>query len=168
MKIRRPCIAVLFSVLLALSLIGCGGTSSSPKNGDAANEVQEEPQYKLDNTTDVEAELVSLDSDGVTFRIVSKHSNVLFMPQYFEAAGNSYSIFDAEGNHNPQVTLRANGEDIDAAIECLEGKEYEVFVSLEGVSDYSDLKINVDETLYSDSGGKSFPIKDVVLTVSSY
>ena len=138
-------------------------SSSSNENDEEVREEQSKPETRVDNTTDVEAELVGFDSNGVTFNIVSKFDNVLFMPKLFEAEGKSFSIFDNEGNHNPQVTLKANDKDIDASIECHEGETINMFIALEGVSDYSNIKITVNETLYSDSGGKSYPIKNVKL-----
>ena len=152
---------LLVFVVSVFYLSACGGSNSS---SDSKKE-ESEPTSRVENTTDVEAELVGFDSNGITFSIVSKMDNVLFMPKTFEAEGKTFSIFDDEGNHNPQVTLKANDKDIDASIECHEGETINMFVALEGVSDYSNLKITVDETLYSDSGGNSYPIKDVVLAV---
>lgn len=149
---------VLIASVFCLS--ACGGSSTEKKESS-------EPTTRIKNQTDVEAELVGFDSNGITLSITSKNDSVLFMPKVFEAEGKSFSIFDSEGNHNPQVTLRANDKDIDASIECHEGETINMFIALEGVSDYSNLKITVDETLYSESGGKSYPIKDVILAVET-
>lgn len=154
-KLLRIALALVISVFF---LSACGGSSS-----DKGEEKESEPTTRIKNQTDVEAELVGFDSNGITFNIAceSDRENVLFMPMWFEAEGKSFYIFDSEGNHNPDVTIKANDEDVESYIDCKVGETYKVFISLNGITDYSNLKIRVDESVYTDNS--HYPIKDVIL-----
>ena len=161
MQGKRPLLTTL-SILVALAFLlsGCGGSSASSKT--AGN--QAITTTKVENPTDAKVEVVSVDEGGITLALSVDQQNLAFFPQSFEVAGDTYSIFDAEGELNPAVhfVVDGNGKD-SSAVEIAEGETHEVRVSIDGVSDYTHFTMRVDNTVFDDSG-KAWPIRDVRVT----
>lgn len=80
-----------------------------------------------------------------------------------EVADSTYSVYDADGNLNPEVHFSVDGKDT-YQVDLKEGDSQQVHVSVDGVTDYTHFKMRVDDTIYDDSG-KSWQIKDVTVEV---
>lgn len=140
------------------------GEDEEPEESKEPKE-PEAPKTRVNNRTDAQVEFVSLDEEGITLRLSVDSQNLMFLPQYFEVAGATYGIFDAEGNLNPAVHFVVDGSDKDSySVDLKEGKSCEVRISIDGVSDYTHFKMTVDDTIYDDSG-RSWQIKDVSVEV---
>lgn len=169
MRINRfSVLALLLVTALSFPLVGCKGSSNSASSKGEATKTTEaakpkEPETRVNNTTDADVEFVSLDKDGITLKLSVNNQNLVFFPMSVEVAGSKYNVYDADGNLNPAVHFTVDGKDT-FQVELKEGESRQVRVSVDGVTDYSQFRMNVDDTIY-DISGKSWQIKDVAVEV---
>ena len=161
---RRSFFLTLFLSLalsLSLSIIGC---SSSGSGGNSAEE--KGPETKIKNGIDVdEIDLISFDENGITLAFTHNHGNIIVLPKSFKIAGKTYSLLGSDEELNPEVHFRVDDSDKDSfSLEIKEGETHQAHIAIDGVTDYSNFKMTVDNTIYYDDG-KSYPIKDVSFEV---
>ncbi len=162
---KRVLVTFIASLALALvpfSVSGCGGSSSgggtTPEVGEKA-----EPQYRVRNGIDADVELVGFDESGITLKFYAAHGNIVIFPKTIEVADQMFSTLGSDDNQNPAIHVTVGDAENRSTIEMNDGDSVMVKISIDGVTDYHDFKMTVDNTLYTAS--ETWPIKDVSFEV---
>lgn len=162
-KTGRSLVTFVVAIALlatAVCVTGCGGSG-----GGSSTEASEpkEVQYRVKNGIDADVELVGFDESGITLKFTASHGNIVVFPKTIEVAGQRFSMLGSDDNQNPAIHMTVGDAENRSSIEMNDGDTTTVKVSIDGVTDYHDFKMTVDNTMYTDSD--TWPIKDVSFEV---
>lgn len=136
-----------------------GDTNSSPDSENAS------PQARITNSSDASVEFVSADENGITLEFSPKDDdeNVLIVPNSFDVGGSTHYVLGQDGELNPRVHFALDGKDV-GMLDLKAGGSEQVTVSVDGVSDYTDFTMHLDDTTYKDQG-RAWTFEDLKVSV---
>lgn len=119
--------------------------------------------YKIRNGIDADVELVEFDDSGITLEFTASHGSIVVFPKSIEVTGQRFSMLGADDNQNSAIHMTVGDIENCSSIDIGDGDTVTVMVSIDGVTDYHDFKMTVDNTMYTESD--TWPIKDVSFEV---
>ena len=129
------------------------GRQSAQESSEPAPTPQQAPESDLPTVKTLWAEfdvkVDSLDENGIDFTFTNKQSRyeILVTVNYVTAGGITYSINDEV------IHIAVDGESNDMGLVTIPaGSSVRVRFSVDGVSDYRNMKIEFNENDYNDSG----------------